>query len=123
MPDNLADKPIYARGTKAIQAQIDSLMKRKDSALFVEGMSNLIVALETLNDIHDSCNVKVTPAKTRSVVVSAGMGSRKLMLTGIGGMMLGFMVGIVLVFIINYREKLLRLKQSKCTPGTNNDSK
>ena len=103
---NTAQVPLYMRGTKALETEITVLESRKSDEPFIQGLRDLQERLSFLEDLF------VDADKLSAVTVDAvakkpyrAERPRKLLLIAIAAM-LGFMIGIFLVFIAEFRSRV-----------------
>jgi len=103
---NTAQAPLYMRGTKALETEITVLESRKSDEPFIQGLRDLQERLSFLEDI------RVDPDKLSAVTVDSvaripyrAESPRKLLLIFIATA-LGFMIGIFLAFVAEFRSKI-----------------
>ena len=103
---NTAQVPLYMRGTKALETEITVLESRKSDEPFIQGLRDLQERLSFLEDLL--VDVDKLSAVTVDAVAKKPYRAerpRKLLLIAIAAM-LGFMIGIFLVFIAEFRSRV-----------------
>jgi chain length determinant protein (polysaccharide antigen chain regulator) len=103
---NTAQAPLYMRGTKALEKEITVLESRKSDEPFIPGLRDLQERLSFLEDIFlDPDTLSAVRVDSAAKTPYRAERPRKLLLIFIAAT-LGFMIGIFLVFIAEFRSKL-----------------
>ncbi len=100
-----AGVPGYARGVKALNAEINTLRQRKNILFFVPGLKALQKHLKTLDKINlDKVQIHTLQAGTTLVVRKPPKPAPELIVKL--GIIAGLMLGIFLAFFANYLHQI-----------------
>jgi len=103
---NTAQVPLYMRGTKALEKEMTVLESRKSDEPFIQGLRDLQERLSFLEDIVvDPDTLSAVRVDSVAKTPYRAERPRKLLLISIAAM-LGFMIGIFLVFVAEFRSKV-----------------
>jgi len=103
---NTAQVPLYMRGTKALETEITVLELRKSDEPFIQGLRDLQERLSFLEDIIvDADKLSAVTVDAFAKTPYRAERPRKLLLIVIAAV-LGFMIGIFLVFVAEVRSKI-----------------
>ncbi len=97
----LVDEPLYARGTKVLQAEIDSLMQRKNIDSFIEDLPALQEQLRSI-EIVDLSKVKISTMQASLASIPNQPKKPKQQLIVVLGLVLGLMLGVFAAFVMNF---------------------
>lgn len=106
---NTVETPLYLRGIRELQAEIEVLQKRKSDDPFIVPLRSLQEELSQLNQIQASTNqVKSFRLDQKAVAPETPIKPKRKLLVVLGavlGLMLGFFAAFVINFIENARSK------------------
>ncbi|OKY73753.1 MAG: hypothetical protein BM485_16990 [Desulfobulbaceae bacterium DB1] len=109
---NTANTPLYLRGTQELQAEIDTLQKRKINDPFIPSLRSLQAQLIELNQIQvDPDKVKAFRLDQPAVKPDGPIKPKRNLVVALG-FVLGLMLGVFTAFAVNFIETARR---QECT--------
>jgi len=111
MPENMAAKPEYAKGVKALQAEIDLFKERKNNDLWITGVPILFIKLKALNEIDfTGLDISSLQAHPASAAVQLTKPKQKFFIVAIGGVA-GLIFSVFLAFLMDFLKNV-KIKKS-----------
>ncbi|MDA3785369.1 MAG: Wzz/FepE/Etk N-terminal domain-containing protein [Deltaproteobacteria bacterium] len=105
---NTAETPLYLRGVRELQAEIDMLQKRKSDDPFIYSLRNLQEELSRLNQIQvDTDKIKAFRLDQMAMVPDGPIKPNRKLVVALG-CVLGLMLGVFAAFMVNFIETARR---------------
>lgn len=103
---NTSSTPLYQRGTKQLQSEIDIMRKRKSDDPFIESLRDLQVILAKLDQIKiDTDSVRTIRIDQLAVAPGKIVRPKRMLVVALG-VALGFSLGILAAFIVDFRKSI-----------------
>jgi len=99
---NTAGNPLYLRGTRELQAEIDMLKKRKNYDPFITNLRDREVKLAELDQINiDATKVNVVRIDKAAFAPQGPIKPKRMLIVALG-IMVGLITGICMAFVMNF---------------------